>query len=709
MIGFQGICDDTSPLAFGHGLNLVTVVFAPLLLIRHLAVEGQTFPAHQPAQFGVLAVVVIDAAGIFANIFDGKGGDRHGLRDLGQLAAQHGREQRPLVAKVVVNPFFVHTGRFGDLLDRRAIGAEASELGRRRFKNSALRACGVPSHRRCSLASCADGKNHTNINSNVVVGLNWSLKVKHTILICGYGPGISQAVARRFGQAGHPVAAVARNAQRLAAAIAELTGEGIQARAFPADLGDVEAVRRVVADARAGSGPIGILHWNGFLDVEGDLLSVSLADLNRSFEVRVAGYIAAVQASLADLEAHRGSVLATSGIMALDDPRIDAFATGYGALAIGVAAQHKATGILAHTLAPRGVHVGEVIVNGFVAGTPGADGKRGTLAPAVWPSGSGNCTRRDRRIQSSAERRCVMGKHVRSTRAETGAAGQPVLLDRDQTASGGAVILLVVIALFVLTQLYLAIPLLAPVGQTFSPAMTGAVTFALATYFSLAYAAGFLIWGPLSDQYGRRPVMLSGLATLSVATLACAFAPALRPAVLSLSCAHITLLLSFVAMYTALGPHLGVLGLDPSQVILLRLVGLPGMFAALLTGRLAARIGMPGVAAVGYAMAAAGLALEAVLSHSLAGIAIGSLAFVTGVALAVPAMITQYGALAMPNRAAGMALNGFILFIGASIGPLIAAQVTGFVTLLAWLAVALLLSAVCVAGSAILASTAKTP
>lgn len=820
MIGFQGICDDTSPLAFGHGLNLVTVVFAPLLLIRHLAVEGQTFPAHQPAQFGVLAVVVIDAAGIFANIFDGKGGDRHGLRDLGQLAAQHGREQRPLVAKVVVNPFFVHTGRFGDLLDRRAIGAEASELGRRRFKNSALRACGVPSHRRCSLASCADGKNHTNINSNVVVGLNWSLKVKHTILICGYGPGISQAVARRFGQAGHPVAAVARNAQRLAAAIAELTGEGIQARAFPADLGDVEAVRRVVADARAGSGPIGILHWNGFLDVEGDLLSVSLADLNRSFEVRVAGYIAAVQASLADLEAHRGSVLATSGIMALDDPRIDAFATGYGALAIGVAAQHKATGILAHTLAPRGVHVGEVIVNGFVAGTPGADGKRGTLAPAVWPSGSGNCTRRDRRIQSSAERRCVMGKHVRSTRAETGAAGQPVLLDRDQTASGGAVILLVLTALFVLTQLYLAIPLLAPVGQTFSPAMTGAVTFALATCFSLAYAAGFLIWGPLSDQYGRRPVMLTGLAMLSVATLACAFAPALswlaalraaqglvassfapvalawlaeaaparhrataigamstsflvagifgqvlaawlalhwdwtwvflvtggclvaavaltvamvreparasvdghlghrfaalgriamRPAVLSLSCAHITLLLSFVAMYTALGPHLGVLGLDPSQVILLRLVGLPGMFAALLAGRLAARISMPGLAAVGYAMAAAGLALEAVLSHSLAGIAIGSLAFVTGVALAVPAMITQYGALAMPNRAAGMALNGFILFIGASIGPLIAAQVTGFVTLLAWLAVALLLSAVCVAGSAILASTAKTP
>lgn len=411
-------------------------------------------------------------------------------------------------------------------------------------------------------------------------------------------------------------------------------------------------------------------------------------------------------------------------------------------------------------------------------------------------------------------------KHSISTQATAGAASQPVLPGHDEAATGGVVTLLVVTALFVLTQLYLAIPLLAPVGQAFRPAATGAVTFALATCFSLPYAGGFLIWGPLSDQYGRRPVMLVGLAALSAATLACAFAPSLswlaglravqglaassfapvalawlaeavparhrataigamstsflvagifgqvlaawlalrgdwtwvflatgtclaaaaaltaavlrepararvdghlghrfaalgriatRPPVLLLSCAHVTLLLSFVAMYTALGPHLGAQGIDPGQVIGLRLVGLPGMFAALLAGRLATRIGMPGVATAGYLTAAAGLALAALSPSPWPGIAIGSLVFVTGVALAVPAMITQYGALAMPNRAGGMALNGFILFVGASIGPLVAAQAPGFVTLLAGLAVALLLAAACVAGSAWLASTARTP
>ncbi|MCS3806546.1 NADP-dependent 3-hydroxy acid dehydrogenase YdfG [Chromobacterium alkanivorans] len=205
--------------------------------------------------------------------------------------------------------------------------------------------------------------------------------MKRVIVICGYGPGISHALAIRFGRAGHPVALLARSAQRLAAAEQELAREGIQARSFVADLSDVERVRHVVRDVRTALGPIGVLHWNAFLDAEGDLLSAPLAELGKSFDIRVLSYLAAVRACLADLEACGGTVLATSGIMALDEPWIDSFAFDYGALAISVAAQHKATGILAQALSPRGIHVGEVIVNGFVAGTPGGTGKSNTVAP----------------------------------------------------------------------------------------------------------------------------------------------------------------------------------------------------------------------------------------------------------------------------------------------------------------------------------------
>jgi DHA1 family bicyclomycin/chloramphenicol resistance-like MFS transporter len=49
----------------------------------------------------------------------------------------------------------------------------------------------------------------------------------------------------------------------------------------------------------------------------------------------------------------------------------------------------------------------------------------------------------------------------------------------------------------------------------------GAAQFALTTYFA-GLAAGMLLWGPLSDRYGRKPVLCAGLATMLGASLAAA-------------------------------------------------------------------------------------------------------------------------------------------------------------------------------------------
>ena len=155
---------------------------------------------------------------------------------------------------------------------------------------------------------------------------------------------------------------------------------------------------------------------------------------------------------------------------------------------------------------------------------------------------------------------------------------------------------------------------------------------------------------------------------------------------LLLCAAHLTLLLSFVAMSTGLGPHLATLGLDASQIIWPRLVALPGVFASLYAGALARRLGGAGVARAGFALAGTGLLLGAVLAGSLVGTAAATLVFVTGIALAVPAMITLFGETAAPNRAGGMALNGFVLFLGATLGPLTARLHIDFPILLVGLA-----------------------
>ncbi|PSL03110.1 putative MFS family arabinose efflux permease [Haloactinopolyspora alba] len=184
---------------------------------------------------------------------------------------------------------------------------------------------------------------------------------------------------------------------------------------------------------------------------------------------------------------------------------------------------------------------------------------------------------------------------------------------------------------------------------------------------------------------------------------------ATRRSVQLLCAANATLLLSFVGMYTALGPHLDTLGLDESGVLWLRLVGLPGMFAALFAGRLALRWGTAGAARIGFTVAAYGLAGEAVMSGSLAGVCVASLVFVTGVAIVVPSMLTLFVEAAAPDRAGGIGLNGFVMFLGASLGPIVATATTNFTVLLLALAGLLAVAAWCIATATKFAPSGARP
>lgn len=199
------------------------------------------------------------------------------------------------------------------------------------------------------------------------------------IVVCGYGSGIADAVARRFGREGYAVALVARNAEKLAAGVAGL--EGIRAAAFPADLADPSAIPQLIARIRAELGPIGVLHWNAPPSGAGDLLVDAPLDLRAAFDVSVTSLVAAVQSAQADLrEAADGSVLVTNGAGAFVDPKLDQLAVEQHFMggAIVKTAQHKAVGLLAKKLRPEGIFVGEVVVGSSVKGT-GYDRGDGSL------------------------------------------------------------------------------------------------------------------------------------------------------------------------------------------------------------------------------------------------------------------------------------------------------------------------------------------
>ncbi len=195
-----------------------------------------------------------------------------------------------------------------------------------------------------------------------------------TIIVAGYGPGISEGVARRFGKEGFKVALVARNADKVNKGAQALRDAKIEAQGFAADLGDPAAVAKLLADVRASLGPITIRHWNAYVGAAGDLTTADTSELRKAIDVSTVGLVAAVQGALPDLRAQAkdAAVLVTGGGFAFYDPQVDAAAAGWNAmgLAVSKAAQHKAVGLLHHKLKGEGIYVGEVVVTGTVKGTP---------------------------------------------------------------------------------------------------------------------------------------------------------------------------------------------------------------------------------------------------------------------------------------------------------------------------------------------------
>ncbi|HEY8086324.1 MAG TPA: SDR family NAD(P)-dependent oxidoreductase [Polyangiaceae bacterium] len=208
-----------------------------------------------------------------------------------------------------------------------------------------------------------------------------------TILVVGFGPGISTAVAEKFGSAGFSVALVARNEERLAAGVKALKARGIEAAAFPADAGDPASIRAVVGKARAALGPIHVIHWNAYGGAAaGDFATADSAALRGVFDVAIVGLVALVQEALPDLKATKeGTVLVTNGAFGDVNPQVDALAANMKAmgLALANAAKHKLVGLLAERLRGEGVYVGEVVVAGSIKGSAWDSGSASIDAATV--------------------------------------------------------------------------------------------------------------------------------------------------------------------------------------------------------------------------------------------------------------------------------------------------------------------------------------
>lgn len=211
-----------------------------------------------------------------------------------------------------------------------------------------------------------------------------------TIVVAGYGPGISHAVAVRFAKQGFSVAIVGRNAARLEQSAKELQAVGADAVAISADVGDPDAVTALIEQVRAEMGPVTAIHWNAYAAKAGDFLTADPSAVRAVFDVSVVGLVTAVRVALPDLRAQKGAVLVTNGGLGFFDTAVDKVAVQWSAMGLAVAnsAKHKTVRMLSHRLKEEGVYVGEVIVTGVVKGSAFDQGNAAieatTIASKFW-------------------------------------------------------------------------------------------------------------------------------------------------------------------------------------------------------------------------------------------------------------------------------------------------------------------------------------
>src|SRR5215831_5499231 len=88
-----------------------------------------------------------------------------------------------------------------------------------------------------------------------------------------------------------------------------------------------------------------------------------------------------------------------------------------------------------------------------------------------------------------------------------------------------ALSLLVAVAAIAPAALHMPVPSLPLLAAVFA-APAGAVQLVL-TLFLVGIAVGQLVYGPVSDRFGRRPVLIAGLATFVAGSAICATASSL--------------------------------------------------------------------------------------------------------------------------------------------------------------------------------------
>jgi NAD(P)-dependent dehydrogenase (short-subunit alcohol dehydrogenase family) len=175
-------------------------------------------------------------------------------------------------------------------------------------------------------------------------------------LIVGAGSGLSASLARVLAKEGIRVTLAARTTDDLADLVKEIGG-----RAFACDAAQPAQVEKLFSDLDAAGSAPEIVIYNASYRVRGPLVDLAAAEVERSLAVSAfGGFLVGQQAARRMLPKKHGIILFTGA---------SASVKGYAQsapFAMGKFALRGLAQSMARELAPQGIHVAHVVIDGAI-------------------------------------------------------------------------------------------------------------------------------------------------------------------------------------------------------------------------------------------------------------------------------------------------------------------------------------------------------
>ena len=179
--------------------------------------------------------------------------------------------------------------------------------------------------------------------------------------VIGAGDATGSAIARRFAHEGYTVCVARRNEDALQPLVQQINDRGGRALAFSLDARREDQVVAFFNQIEAEVGPIEVMVFNVGGNVRFPILETTAQKYFKVWEMcAMAGFLAGREAARVMLPRGRGTLLFTGATASLRG------ANGFAAFAGGKAALRALAQSMARELAPKGLHVAHVVIDGLI-------------------------------------------------------------------------------------------------------------------------------------------------------------------------------------------------------------------------------------------------------------------------------------------------------------------------------------------------------